>query len=220
MLFAAGFGTRMGNLTDDRPKPLISVAGKPLIDHALDLVRDYGPLRIVVNAHYLSDQITNHLAEADVLISHEHPEILETGGGLRHAQPLLGNGPVFTMNTDAIWLGANPLCILERLWEPDGMDALLLCIPVQNTVGHHGAGDFFIDSDGRARRGPGSIYSGLQIIKMDELDAMPDKAFSLNALWDKIMEKGRLHATLYSGKWCDVGTADSIAKAEDMLRWT
>lgn len=220
MLFAAGFGTRMGNLTADKPKPLISVAGKPLIDHALDMVRDYGSERIVANAHYLSDQIRDHLAETDVLVSHEHPDILETGGGLRHAQPLLGSGPVFTMNTDAVWLGANPLCILEQHWEPDGMDALLLCIPGQNAFGHQGAGDFLIDGDGRARRGPGSIYSGLQIIKTDGLETMPDKAFSLNALWDKMMGKGRLHATLYSGKWCDVGTADSIAKAEDMLRRT
>ena len=217
MLFAAGFGTRMGALTATRPKPLIPVAGKPLLDHALDLVRAYGPDRIVANTHYLPDQIAAHLDGTGVVLSHESPDILETGGGLRHALPLLGDGPVFTMNTDAVWSGPNPLALLADQWAPDRMDALLLCVPRKNAVGHGGQGDFLIAEDGRATRGPGAVYAGLQIIKPAGLHAIPGPAFSLNLLWNEMLTHGRLHATLYPGRWCDVGTPKGIALAEDML---
>ena len=217
MLFAAGFGTRMGRLTADRPKPMLEVAGKPLIDHALDLVRAYKPARIVANLHYLPEQITAHLDGTGVLYSDETPEILETGGGLRAALPLLGDGPVFTMNTDAVWSGPNPLDHLARAWDPRRMDALLLCIPRENAVGHAGSGDFMIDAEGRATRGPGAVYSGLQIIRTDGLHAIPQRVFSLNLLWDRMLEAGRLYALPYPGKWCDVGTAEGIQSAEDML---
>jgi MurNAc alpha-1-phosphate uridylyltransferase len=218
MLFAAGFGTRMGALTAARPKPLIEVAGKPLLDHALDLVTAHGPSRIVVNTHYLSDQIASHLAGRDIAISDEKPDILETGGGLRKARPLLGDGPVFTMNTDAVWSGPNPLAQLAAAWNPDQMDALLLCIPPEHAVGHAGTGDFVTDATGRASRGPGAVYTGLQILKTEGLAKIPDRAFSLNILWNQMLDTGRLHAALYPGQWCDVGTPDGIALAESMLR--
>ena len=217
MLFAAGFGTRMGALTATRPKPLIKVAGKPLIDHALGLVDAYEPAQIVVNLHYLPDQIEAHLARPDIVFSYEEREILETGGGLRAALPLLGPGPVFTMNTDAVWQGPNPLALLSELWAPDRMDALLLCIPKERALGHTGAGDFLIGDDARATRGPGLVYSGLQIIKTDRLHDVAERRFSLNLLWDRILADGRLSAATYPGQWCDVGRPECIGIAETML---
>lgn len=218
MIFAAGFGTRMGALTADRPKPMIEVAGRPLIDHALALVEAFAPDRTVVNLHYRPDALRHHLAGRDVLLSEETPEILETGGGLRAALPLLGKGPVFTMNSDALWSGPNPLALLADAWNPARMDALLLCIERENALGHAGPGDFEIEEDGTARRGPGAVYTGLQIIKTDSLHAIPEPAFSLNLLWDRMLSARRLFALRYPGRWCDVGTPEGIALAEDMGR--
>ena len=126
MLFAAGFGTRMGELTRSRPKPLIPVAGRALLDHALDLAAGAGLSRQVVNAHYLAEQVVAHLDGRGIPVAVETPEILDTGGGLRAALPLLGPGPVFTLNTDAVWTGPNPLVTLAGAWDPARMDALLL----------------------------------------------------------------------------------------------
>lgn len=217
MMFAAGFGTRMGALTAEQPKPLIKVAGKPLIDHALDLARDFGAVRTVVNLHYKPDQLERHLAGRDILLSYEQPDILETGGGLRHALPLMGDGPVFTMNTDAVWRGPNPLTLLAEAWNPAQMDALLLCIPPDHASGHAGKGDFLINAQGRATRGPGLIYSGVQIIKPDGVLNIPQPSFSLNLLWNKMLQADRLFALPYPGKWCDVGRPDGIRLAEAML---
>ncbi|WP_297770462.1 nucleotidyltransferase family protein [uncultured Roseovarius sp.] len=218
MLFAAGFGTRMGALTAHRPKPLIEVAGRPLIDHALARVKEHGAAPVVANLHYLPEMLERHLSGRDVRLSHEAPDILETGGGLRAALPLLGPGPVFTMNTDAVWRGPNPLDQLARLWEPDRMDALLLCVPPARATGHSGTGDFRIGPDLRATRGPGAIYSGVQIIKPDLLPDISEHSFSLNRLWDAMLAEGRLCAVEYPGHWCDVGHPDGIPLAEAMLR--
>ena len=218
MLFAAGFGTRMGALTAAQPKPMIPVADKPLIDHALDLVRASGPKRIVANLHYHPEQLINHLQGKDVQFSHETPDILETGGGLRAALPKLGDGPVFTMNTDAVWNGPNPLNLLTAAWRPEEMDALLLCIPTEQAVGHQGKGDFLIGTNGTLTRGSGLVYSGVQIIKTDGLRDIPDKAFSLNLLWDKMLSGGRLYGLSYPGQWCDVGRPEGISQAEAMLK--
>jgi len=218
MIFGAGFGTRMGPLTADRPKPMIPVAGRPLIDHALEQVRGFGAGRIVVNLHYKPNSIRQHLTGQDILFSEEAPDILETGGGLRAALPLLGDGPVFTMNSDAVWSGPNPLGLLADVWDPAHMDALLLCIERDRAIGHSGPGDFEIDQVGRARRGHGAVYSGLQIIKPAGLHDIPDTAFSLNRLWDRMLSDGRLYALRYPGKWCDVGTPDGIGLAEDMVK--
>lgn len=218
MIFAAGFGTRMGNLTADRPKPMIEVAGRPLIDHALEHARAFGAERIVANIHYKPEAIRRHLAASEVILSEEQPRILDTGGGLRAALPLLGGGPVFTMNSDAIWLGPNPLQYLAGLWAPAKMDALLLCIDTENAVGHVDDGDFTVDANGRARRGPGAVYTGVQIIRTDRLHDIDAAAFSLNRVWDGMLERGRLHAATYPGKWCDVGRPEGIELAEDMLQ--
>jgi len=217
MIFAAGFGTRMGALTARRPKPLIEVAGKPLIDHALGLARDWGAELIVVNLHYRGAMIRTHLAGTGVLFSEEAPDILETGGGLRAALPLLGDGPVFTMNPDALWSGPNPFGLLARAWEPARMDALLLCVGRGQALGHDGPGDFVVAGDGRARRGPGAVYSGVQILRTEGLHDIGETAFSLNRLWDRIERRGRLFALTYPGRWCDVGRPEGIALAEEML---
>ncbi len=217
MLFAAGFGTRMGALTRNLPKPLIEVSGRPLIDHTLELVDDLQPTRVVANVHYRADQMAAHLTPRNVLISHEEPEILETGGGLRAALPLLGSDPVFTLNTDAIWVGPNPLQMLKDKWDPAKMDALLMCIPVAQTIGHSGRGDFTRDAQGRISRGPDMIYGGAQIVKTEGLHDIPHAAFSLNLLWDRMHAQGRLFALEYPGRWCDVGRPEGIALAEGLI---
>ncbi|MEX0306486.1 MAG: nucleotidyltransferase family protein [Ruegeria sp.] len=217
MLFAAGFGTRMGALTKDRPKPLIEVAGRPLIDHALDLVDQLRPLRVVVNLHYLADQLAEYLAHRDVAFSREEPRILETGGGLRAALPLLGSGPVFTLNSDAIWAGPNPLHLLRDHWNPDEMDALLMCVPVGQTLGHSGPGDFTQDSTGRITRGTGLVYGGAQILKTNGLHGIEGDAFSLNVLWDQLLDRKRLFSIIYPGRWCDVGRPEGIDLAEGLI---
>jgi N-acetyl-alpha-D-muramate 1-phosphate uridylyltransferase len=218
MMFAAGFGTRMKHLTQDQPKPMVKVAGRPLIDHALDLANGIAPDRIVANLHYKPEPLLAHLKGCNVQTIVEDPDILETGGGLRNALPLLGKGPVFTMNTDAIWAGPNPLAMLQDAWNPAIMDALLIGIPTAQAVGNSGTGDFVMDQDGRLTRGPGVIYGGVQIIKTDLLETIPDRAFSLNLLWNKMLTMGRMYGVRYTGKWCDVGHPEGITLAENMLR--
>jgi MurNAc alpha-1-phosphate uridylyltransferase len=222
MIFAAGLGTRMGELTRARPKPLIEVAGRPLIDHALALVRAAGVGRVVVNTHAHAEQMRAHLARVapDVLISHE-PERLETGGGLKRARPLLGEGPVFTLNADMVWRGGNPLETLAAAWRP-GMGALLCLVPRAAAVGHAGAGDFFLGPDGRlARRGAAAeaefVYAGAEIIELSALDGFDADAFSLNPVWDALNADGRLHGVVHRGGWVDVGRPEGIALAEAEL---
>lgn len=217
MLFAAGFGTRMGELTRSRPKPLVQVAGRPLIEHALDLARaaDVGP--IVANVHYLPDQIITHLAGQDVLISDERDRILETGGGLRKALGLLGSGPVMTLNTDAVWSGPNVITQLREQWQSSRMSALLALVPVERALGHTGKGDFALAPDGRISRGTGYVYTGAQALNPAGIETIPEAVFSLNLLWDRMISEGRAYGTVYPGRWCDVGRPDCIPLAEAML---
>lgn len=217
MLFAAGFGTRMGDLTRDRPKPLIEVAGRPLIDHALDLLRPLELPRLVANLHYKPEMLRAHLEPQGVAVSVETPDILDTGGGLRAALPLLGPGPVYTVNTDAIWSGPNPLEMLRDAWNADEMDALLICVPSAQAIGHKGAGDFAIDAAGRVARGAGTIYAGAQILRTDLLAEIEEDVFSLNRVWDRMLQRNRLFALEYPGRWCDVGHPEGIALAERLL---
>lgn len=217
MLFAAGFGTRMGGLTADRPKPMIEVAGRPLIDHALDLARAVAPPRIVANLHYKPMPLADHLAPKGVIVSHEWPNILDTGGGLRAALPLLGPGPVLTLNTDAIWSGPNPLELLGAHWDRERMDALLVCVAPDRALGHAGAGDFTVDAHGRATRGPGVVFAGAQILDPGILSDFPDGEFSLNLVWDRMIAAGRLFALPYPGRWVDVGHPEGIGLAETLL---
>jgi N-acetyl-alpha-D-muramate 1-phosphate uridylyltransferase len=220
MIFAAGFGTRMKALTADRPKPLIPVAGRALIDHALGLARAAGAQRIVVNTHYLADQMAAHLEGSGVLISHEVGQILETGGGLRAALPLLGPGPVAVLNSDAIWTGANPLLELARVWDRNRMEALLLLSPADRARRPGMTGDFRLDDAGRISRGMGGedqVYLGASIIDPARLASIPEKVFSLNRPWDQMIVAGTAFGTLHDGGWCDVGHPEGIAEAEALL---
>lgn len=222
MIFAAGFGTRMGMLTKTQPKPMIQIAGRPLIDHAVDLALASGADPVVVNLHYLGDQLAAHLASRPILLSWERDVILETGGGLRHALPLLGAGAVATLNSDAVWTGKNPLTQLDHVWDDDRMDALLLLAPAFRATGHAARPDFVMDSAGRLTRYPqsddaGYVYLGAQIIKTQGLVDIPDTAFSLNLLWDRMIESGRLYGLIHRGGWCDVGQPETIELAEQLL---
>ncbi len=221
MIFAAGFGTRMGALTKTMPKPLIAVAGIPLIDHALRVARGAGVGKIVVNLHYLGDQIAAHLAGQDIALSWERDAILDTGGGLRAALPLLGEGPVLLLNSDAVWTGENPLTQLLAAWDASKMDALLLLADRADALGHSGVGDFLIDPDGRLTRANGRaapIYLGAQILNPATLAEVQQNAFSLVLIWDKLIAQGRAFGTFHNGGWCDVGSPEGIAIAERLLR--
>lgn len=221
MLFAAGFGTRMGALTATRPKPLIEVAGRPLLDHALALTEGQPIDRIVVNVHYLADQIVAHLADRPgIAISDETSEILETGGGLRAALPLLGPEPVFVVNSDGVWTGPNPLAQLAAAWDPARMDVLLMLLPAEEFTGHRGTGDFLMDADGRLERAkgrPGLSYIGAHITRTEGLAAIPDQVFSLNLLWDAAIAKGRAFGLIHQGGCADVGRPEGITDAERLL---
>lgn len=216
MIFAAGKGTRMAPLTDVTPKPLIPVAGRSLLDRSLDLARAAGTCRIVVNAHHLGDQIRDHLDGSGIAISDEADRLLETGGGLRKALPLLGPGPVITMNPDVVWTGPNPLAALSAAWD-DRMDALLMLVPLAKTHGRQGGGDFSLDPQGRLIRGGDLVYGGAQIIRPDRLAEIPDEVFSLNRLWDLMIRDGRAFGMIHAGAWCDVGRPDCIPLAEGLL---
>ncbi len=223
MVFAAGLGLRMGALTADRPKPLVEVGGRALIDRTLDLVEAAGPDRVVVNAHYRAPQLRAHLAArpSPPLVSDESARLLETGGGLRAALPLLGPGadpgPVWTVNSDAAWAGPNPLALLARAWRP-GMAALLLLVPRARARGYRAAGDFEMDRDGRLSRGVAWVYTGAQVIRTEELAEVPEEVFSLNRLWDRMAARGALFGLAYPGAWCDVGRPESVPLAEALLR--
>jgi MurNAc alpha-1-phosphate uridylyltransferase len=216
LLFAAGLGTRMGALVTDQPKPLLNVAGRPLIDHALELTAIPGVGRKVVNVHYRGDMIRQHLVDQDILFSDESKMLLETGGGLRHALTLLQTSPVLTMNTDAVWQGPNPITQVLNAWR-DEMEALLLIVPKDQVSGHLGKGDFEIEPSGKLRRAPGAIYTGVQMIRTDCFDDITEHAFSMNLVWDQIAARGGLYGAVYDGNWCDVGQPSSIPIAEAML---
>ena len=212
--FAAGLGTRMAPLTDSRPKPLIEVAGRSLLDHALALTDHPQIGRRVVNAHYRAPMIRAHLAGRDIAISDE-AELLDTGGGLRRALPLLGTGPVVTLNTDAVWRGPDPVGALLDGGAPVG--ARLLLVPAARAVAYAGRGDFDLDAHGRLRRGGPYVYTGLQVMSPDRLTTIPEDIFSLNRLWDLLIADGTLEGRVWDGHWCDVGRPTAIPLAEAML---
>lgn len=221
MLFAAGFGTRMRPLTDARPKPLINVGGITLLDHALGAARGAGVSRIVINVHYLGEQIEAHLHDSDIALSWERDTILDTGGGLKAALPLLGAGPVLTLNTDAVWTGANPLAQLMGAWDHDKMDVLFLLLPAKQARSATGRSDFTMDAGGRvtwAKGAEGYLYLGAQIIAPDLLETDTQPVFSLHGPWTRAMQAGRAYGIVHQGDWCDVGHPEGIAEAEGMLR--
>jgi MurNAc alpha-1-phosphate uridylyltransferase len=217
MLFAAGLGTRMRPLTDHLPKPLIKVAGRALIDHAL--AQATGIDRVVVNIHYHADKMRAHLADRPgLLFSDESDRLLETGGGLKKALPLLASDPVLVLNTDAVWSGPSAQETLVRHWDPARMEALLLLLPRERALGHLGAGDFLLGDDGRLTRGAGCVYTGAHITRTGPISARPEEVFSLNPVWDRMAAEGRLFGVIHPGGWCDVGRPEAISLAEAMLR--
>lgn len=193
MLFAAGFGTRMRPLTDTTPKPLIDVAGHCLLDHALAQTRIAPVTRRVVNAHYLAHQIAEAAATRGLLLADESEAILDTGGGLKAALPLMDTPEaVFTLNTDAVWTGPAALQTLAAAWEPAHMDGLLLLCPPERAVGHALKSGFAMDGAGRLSRAPSLAYTGAQILKTAPVAATPEPVFSLNRTWDALLPAGRL----------------------------
>ncbi len=220
MLFAAGFGSRMGALTAEQPKPLVQVAGKALIDHALDVADAAGVQQRVVNLHYRGDQLAAHLAGRDVALSWEREQILDTGGGLRAALPLLGDGPVLTLNTDAVWTGENPLSQLMAAWDGDQMDLLMLLLPAHKARSATGRSDFVMEDSGRidwAKGRDGHLYLGAQIIHPRILADEAGAVFSLHTPWTRAMQADRAFGVVHDGDWCDVGHPAGIAEAEAML---
>ena len=226
MVFAAGFGTRMGALTRDRPKPLLGVGRTTLIDHTLDQAAEAGITDAVVNLHYRSDQIRAHLADRQsprIAFSEEQPEILETGGGIVHALDLLGPDPFATINADTVFVDANPLAVLAEAWDAAPADALLLFVPRNRALGYSRPGDFFLDAPAARPRRRGDapaapyVYAGAQIIRPGAFLGAPSGAFSLNLIWNRLIAEGRLRAVLFPGRWVDVGEPDGLAMADRLL---
>lgn len=227
MLLAAGIGKRMRPLTATRPKPLVRVAGKPLIDHALDRLVEAGVSRAVVNVHYLPDQLRAHLAARKapaIAVSDETDALLETGGGMVKALPLIDADPFFALNTDAIWLDGprNVFAALSHAWDDSRMDALLLVVGHARAHNFAGPGDFHLDPMGRlSRRRPGRvapyIYTGIQIVSQRLLRDAPAGAFSTGVLWDRAMAEGRLYGLSHTGLWFEVGSPGMIAPTEAAL---
>ncbi len=231
MVLAAGLGTRMKPLTNDRPKALVEVAGKPLIDHMLDRLAEAGVTTAVVNVHAFADRLEGHLkartAAPTLLISDERSEVLETGGGLRMARPLLGEDPIFVANIDSVWreTGASIAQALKAAWDPERMDVLLALAPLDRTIGFDGLGDFFIAEDGALTfRGEAPSapfgYMGLHITKPQIVDGGPDGAFSLALLWRALAAKKRLFGVVLDGDWMHVGDPLSRDQAEARLTLT
>jgi MurNAc alpha-1-phosphate uridylyltransferase len=229
MVMAAGLGKRMRPLTATRPKPLVRVAEKALIDHSLDRIEAAGIGHVVVNVHYLADALEAHLARhkrgMTISISDERGGLLETGGGLVKALPHLVGDPILCVNSDNIWTDgpADTIGQLAAHWDGARMDALLLLIRHASANGHGGRGDFHMDAVGRVtRRRPGRIapfvFTGIQLVSRRFLRDAPSGAFSTNILWDRAIAEDRLFALSHQGQWFDVGTPDSIAPTEAALR--
>lgn len=228
MVLAAGLGKRMYPLTVDRPKPLVEVAGKRLIDYAFDRLRSANITRAVVNVHYLAEQVEDWAQSQtapEIVISDERRQLLDTGGGIQKALDHLGPAPFFVLNSDSFWLdGAIPaLERLRRAWDGARMDSLLLLSPQASAVGYEGAGDFHRDAGWRLnRRQPGEtapfIYAGCYLVSPSLFAGAPEGAFSMNLLWDAALARGRLFGLLHDGLWIHVGRPDSIAYAERTMK--
>ena len=228
MVLAAGLGTRMRPLTDDRPKALVEVAGRALIDHVLDRLADAGVRQAVVNVHAFADRLEAHLARRvrppEIVISDERDRVLETGGGLKKARPLLGDGPVYVANIDSVWTepGEPALSALARAWNPAAMDALLLLTPTDLALGFDGPGDVFMDDGGRLRfrdEAPTAplAYVGVHITKPQVVDAEPEGPFSLTRVWRRLAAERRLSGVLLQGAWMHVGDPQARRAAEERL---
>lgn len=227
MVLAAGLGKRMRPLTASQPKPLVRVAGKPLIDHALNRLVEAGVAKAVVNVHYLADALEAHLRarkEPAITVSDERKKLMETGGGMLKALPQLPD-PFFSLNADNIWLEGPRSAFhdLSARWDPAQMDALLLLVPHARAMNFAGQGDFHMDALGRLRRRQQGrvapfIFTGIQLVSHRLLRDAPDGPFSTNLLWNRAIEEGRLYGISFTGQWFEVGTPEAIAPTEAALR--
>jgi MurNAc alpha-1-phosphate uridylyltransferase len=228
MIMAAGLGKRMRPLTATRPKPLIEVNGKALLDHVLEKLREAGVKKVVVNVHYLADALEAHLKSRDhgleIVISDERDVLMETGGGLIKAEPLIDSDPFLALNSDNLWIDgpADTLKLLASQWDDTKMDALLLLVPQASALNHKGIGDFHMDRAGRIRRREKShvapfVFTGIQIMSKRLLRDAPDGPFSTNILWNRAIEEGRCFGAVHQGLWFDVGTPQSIQLTETAL---
>lgn len=226
MVLAAGLGTRMRPLTNDRPKALVEVNGRALIDHVLDRLVEAGVQTAVVNVHWFADRLEQHLSarkDISIVISDERAELLETGGGLKHAKALLGDAPIFVVNIDSVWMDrGDALGDLVRLWNPQTMDAALLLARREGSIGFEGNGDFSIADDGELtfrgdRASVPYAYMGVHITRPDYADEGPDGAFSLSPLWRASAEQHRLFGTVMDGDWMHVGDPQARVEAHQKL---
>lgn len=228
MMLAAGLGKRMRPLTATTPKPLIEVAGRALMDHGLDRLEAAGVEEVVVNVHYLADLVEVHASRRQkprVHVSDERGALLDTGGGIAKALPLLGQEPFYLVNSDSFWIeGVSPnLARLANAWDGTRMDGLLMLAATVPAVGYDGPGDFMLDGDGRLSRRPASkispfAYSGAAILHPRLFEGAPEGRFSLNVLFDRAIEAGRLFGVRMEGVWLHVGTPEAIGEAEAAIQ--
>jgi MurNAc alpha-1-phosphate uridylyltransferase len=228
MIMAAGKGTRMMPLTADRPKPLVEVGGVALLDHVLDHLRDAGVGKIVVNAHYLADQVEAHLAahatDFDVSISDERDLLRDTGGGLVQALPMILDDPFICVNADNWWTndGENAISRLMAHWDAARMDVLMLLVPLATAYNSQGMGDFNMDADGRLSRRVGDapapyVWTGIQLLSKKLIVDPPSNVFSTNVFWDRAIAEGRCMGLVHEGMWFDVGYPAAITATEERL---
>jgi MurNAc alpha-1-phosphate uridylyltransferase len=225
MVLAAGLGTRMRPLTNDRPKALIEVGGRALIDRVLDRLAQAGVSRAVINVHAFADRLEAHVrrrTDLEVVISDEREALLETGGGLRRARPLLGDGPILIANIDTLWTDDELIPRLIDAWDPARMDDLLAVVPMSETLGFDGPGDFSLDTDGRlVHRGAEAsaplAYMGVHMLDPAVIDAWPDERHGVFDHWMGFAARGRLHGLVANGLWMHVGDPVALAAAEARL---
>ncbi|MGN6278691.1 MAG: nucleotidyltransferase family protein [Sphingomonas sp.] len=229
MVMAAGLGKRMRPLTATRPKPLVKVAGKAMIDHVFDRLRAAGVKRAVVNVHYLADAVEAHLKshvkDLDVVISDERAQLMETGGGLVQARELIGDQPFLVVNSDNLWLDGptDAIRALAAAWDDARMDALLLLVPLARANNHGGRGDFHLDARGRITgwRKPGRVapfvFTGVQILSPRVIADWPEGPFSTRLFWERAIDAGRAYGLVHQGLWFDVGTPGAIKSTEAAL---
>ncbi|HER27209.1 MAG TPA: nucleotidyltransferase family protein [Rhodospirillales bacterium] len=227
MVLAAGFGKRLRPITEKTPKPLVNVHGRSLIDRTIDRLVDAGIGKVVVNIHHLGEQISQHLGrrESPEIVFSPEAEILNTGGGIANALPLLGDQPFFACNADTLWLNGtqDALKRMIKLWDPDKMDALLMLHSTVEAYGYAGMGDFCSDPDGLLTRRPENevsplLFTGVQILHPRLFENVEDEAFSMNLLYDRAIENERLYGMVHDGEWFHVGTPEGLADAESYMK--
>lgn len=227
MIMAAGLGTRMRPLTETLPKPLVSVQGKPLIDHVIDRLVQAGVTMIVVNVHYRAEMIEEHLSkrkDVEIRISDERGELLDSGGGIYRALHYFEGEPFFHVNSDTVWVEGTGRALegLKARWNPNSMDALMLLAPTVHTVCYNGSGDFMMDAEGRLSRVPEHhiapfVWMSVEIVHPRLFDDTAGGKFSINPLWDKAIANGRLYGMRLDGVWMHIDRPDAVTASEAFL---